>query len=143
MIKPFKFSYVKQAERNLDMKMNREEKKIRERFGTQSHFIVPEGYFGQLTQQVMERLPEQTPTRTKTLSLWRRYRTAIVAAACTFFAIAGVGVYHQLNSPRETSATRLSMDNSYSGSLSIFDEMVDYTMTDSDIIYASLSDYEY
>lgn len=126
------------------MNMNNEEREIRERFGKLNHFTVPEGYFDRLTQQVMERVPEQETKRARTVPMWRKYRVAIVAAACTLFAVFGVGAYRQLNSPGNQPAMPLSMDNSYANSSSfLFDEMVDYTMIDSDIIYASLSDSDY
>lgn len=126
------------------MKMNNEEREIRERFDKLNHFTVPEGYFDRLTQQVMERVPEREVKRARTISLWRKYRIAIVAAACTLFAVCGVGAYRQLNSPGSQSTMSLSMDNSYTNSSSfLFDEMVDYTMIDSDIIYASLSNSDY
>ena len=121
------------------MNMNNEEREIRERFGKLNHFTVPEGYFERLTQQVMERVPEQETKRARTVPMWRKYRVAIVA-----FAVFGVGVYRQLNSPGNQPAMPLSMDNSYANNSSfLFDEMVDYTMIDSDIIYASLSDSDY
>ncbi len=126
------------------MNMNNEEREIRERFGKLNHFTVPEGYFEQLTQQVMERVPEQEAKRARAVPMWRKYRVAIVAAACTLFAVFGVGAYRQLNSPDSQPAMPLSMDNSYANNSSfLFDEMVDYTMIDSDIIYASLSDSDY
>lgn len=126
------------------MKMNNEEREIRERFDKLNHFTVPEGYFDRLTQQVMERVPEREVKRARTISLWRKYRVGIVAAACTLFAVCGVGAYRQLNSPGSQPTMSLSMDNSYTNSSSfLFDEMVDYTMIDSDIIYASLSNSDY
>ena len=126
------------------MNMNNEEREIRERFGKLNHFTVPEGYFERLTQQVMERVPEQEAKRARAVPMWRKYRIAIVAAACTLFAVFGVRAYRQLNSPDSQPAMPLSMDNSYANNSSfLFDEMVDYTMIDSDIIYASLSDSDY
>lgn len=126
------------------MRKYNEEIDIMKRFGNQNHFSVPEGYFDRLTEQVMERLPERELHLVKKAPLWRRYRVAFVAAACTLFAFFGVGIYRQLSFADKPASTRLSADNSYVSSESYtFDEMADYAMIDSDVIYASLSDYEY
>ena len=39
--------------------MTREENILKERFGKQNPFKVPDGYFDHLTEKIMENLPEQ------------------------------------------------------------------------------------
>ena len=105
-------------------KMIEEEKHLREIVGQRNAFRVPDGYFEQLTAQVMQQLPEQQKARTTILRPW------LVAAACTLAAILmGVTYYwHQ------DSADDMIADGNY------YEEVADYAMIDNMTIYASLED---
>ena len=69
--------------------MENEEKYIREKVGQKNPFTVPEGYFDQLTSQVMSQLPERRQkSRVVQLRKW------FYAAACVA-AVAVMGLtYH-------------------------------------------------
>ena len=56
--------------------MDAEEKLFEQRFGKKQPFTVPDGYFDQLAERVMERLPEQQPASVPQVSVghkWRRW----------------------------------------------------------------------
>ena len=104
--------------------MIEEEKHLREIVGQRNGFRVPEGYFEQLTAQVMQQLPEQQKARTTMLRPW------LFAAACMVAAmLMGLTYYwHQ------DSTDDLMADGNY------YEEVADYAMIDNMQIYASLAD---
>ena len=104
--------------------MTAEEKHLKEIVGQRNAFRVPDGYFEQLTVDVMQRLPEEQKSRTTMLRPW------LIAAACTAAAmLMGVTYYwHQ------DSADDMVADSNY------YEEVADYAMIDKMEIYASLAD---
>ena len=106
--------------------MTVEEKHLKEIVGKRNAFRVPDGYFEQLTAEVMQRLPEQQKARTTMLRPW------LYAAACTVAAVLmGVTYYwHQ------DSADDMMADGNY------YEEVADYAMIDNIDIYACLEDNE-
>lgn len=106
--------------------MTVEEKHLKEIVGQRNAFRVPDGYFEQLTAEVMQRLPEQQKARTTMLRPW------LYAAACTVAAVLmGVTYYwHQ------DSADDMMADGNY------YEEVADYAMIDNIDIYACMEDNE-
>ena len=64
-----------------------EEKYIEELAGKRNPFVVPEGYFEQLTSQVMQSLPERRP---RAKSIWMRPVFYAAASVCALFVCAAV-----------------------------------------------------
>jgi hypothetical protein len=85
---------------------------------------VPEGYFEQLTAQVMQQLPEQQKARITMLRPW------LFAAACMVAAmLMGLTYYwHQ------DSTDDLMADGNY------YEEVADYAMIDNEDIYYLLAE---
>ena len=124
--------------------------------GRKNPFTVPEGYFEQLTAQIMDKLPqaEVTPLATNNakkpaakLALIKQLRPWLYAAACTALAVMLGVSYFFMQSPATstdaapmaavTPATNIAApapDNSY------IDEVADYVMMDNAEIYACLSE---
>lgn len=103
--------------------MTEEEMFIRENIGQRNCFKVPEGYFEQMRNQVMEQLPEK---KAKTSVL----RPLMYAAACSVAALLlGVTYYMHQQTPEEVVAESTYMD-----------EAADYAMIDNTDIYACLSE---
>ena len=105
--------------------MENEEKYIREKVGQKNPFTVPEGYFDQLTSQVMSQLPERRQkSRVVQLRKWF-YAAACVAAlvvtAVTFH-------FHEVDAPQQ----QMAVSESY------IDEAADYAMLDNMDIYQLL-----
>ncbi len=113
--------------------MENEEKYIKERVGQDNPFRVPEGYFEQLTQQVMNQLPErQQKSRQLRLRPWY-----YAAASIVILAVMGVSVYFHLEEDEQQQmavSVETNTDNTY------IDEVADYAMIDNTEIYACLSD---
>lgn len=122
--------------------MQKEDIKIRNQFGAENHFQVPEGYFDNLAASVMQHIPDgqakivkmQTPA-------WRRHIVAISAAAasvaaavCLVFALES----NPAHSPSHLAAQHAPMQQDNSN----IDAMVNYTMLDNDDMYAYMSGIE-
>jgi predicted anti-sigma-YlaC factor YlaD len=127
---------------------------LKQTVGNRNPFRVPDGYFEQLTEQVMQQLPEREQIVAKQQSIAQpasqprarkvQMRPWLYAAACTVLAmILGVSYYFMQSSATSTDvapmasvapATYVAPDNSY------IDEAVDYAMMDNADIYACLSE---
>lgn len=120
--------------------MNKEEQILKNRFGNDNHFTVPEGYFEQFAQQLMEQLPEREARVIKMQpNLWHRLRPAILAAACLAGVVFSVGIYQK--SGKQVPADMVAQMD-VQGYIDL-DEAADYMMLDNDDIYAYMAgDYQ-
>ena len=123
---------------------------LKQRVGNRNPFRVPEGYFEQLTEQVMNNLPEVAreepiaPVVSQTRARKIQLRSWLYAAACSVVALAmGVSYYFMQSSASSTDAAPMASvtpaaytapDNSY------IDDAADYAMLDNAEIYAYLSE---
>ena len=76
--------------------MTREENILKERFGKQNPFKVPDGYFDHLTEKIMENLPEQEVRVIDIRSrqtLWQKLPLRKIAAAVAVAALLGGGTF--------------------------------------------------
>ena len=129
---------------------------LKETVGNRNPFRVPDGYFEQLTQQVMQQLPDREPSVAKQVDMAQKpvsqprarkvqMRPWLYAAACTALALMLGVSYYFMQSPATSTdaapmasavpAANATLDNSY------IDDMADYAMLDNTEIYACLSDY--
>lgn len=104
--------------------MIQEEQYLKESVGHKQCFKVPEGYFDQLTAQVMQQLPEQQQAHRVHLRPW------LYAAACSV-AVLLMGVTYYFH---EQSSDEAVADSSY------YEEVADYAMIDNVDIYACISE---
>lgn len=112
--------------------MENEEKYIREKVGQKNPFTVPEGYFDQLTSQVMSQLPERRQkSRVVQLRKW------FYAAACVT-AVAVMGLTYHFHQQADDQAVVASVDSNTDNSY--IDEAADYAMLDNTEIYAYLAE---
>lgn len=112
--------------------MENEEKYIREKVGQKNPFTVPEGYFDQLTSQVMSQLPERRQkSRVVQLRKW------FYAAACVS-AVAVMGLAYHFHQQADDQAVVASVDSNTDNSY--IDEAADYAMLDNSEIYAYLAE---
>jgi len=122
--------------------MTNEELYLQEKVGKGTPFRVPEGYFEQLTSQVMSQLPDkpshddvQAGTRAKVVMLRRwLYAAACVAAIVVLSLTFAFNNRQDAADQRPLTATVSAVDNDY------MDEAVDYAMIDNAEIYAYLAE---
>ena len=124
--------------------MTREENILKERFGKENPFKVPDGYFDHLTERIMENLPEQEirviDIRSRQ-TLWQKLTLRKIAAAVAVAALLGGGTFwawqHEGDSKMVAHAKKHEQ-KTVSSDDAAFNEMADYAMIDNEAIYASL-----
>lgn len=126
-----------------------EDRRIKEKFGKDNHFEVPTGYFDNLTSQIMDRLLEhevriiEMPTRKP---LWNRSVFRKVAASVAAIIVVSAGVLVGLRNGVTKQHVQVAQQANIHGDNhsegynddETFNQMADYTMMDSQEIYASL-----
>ena len=106
-----------------------EEEYIRERMGNRNPFIVPEGYFDRLADEVIG--------KTKPKPAMVRYlRPLLYAAACAAMAIAVSTVFRSQQQDDTLLMAQQQEATAYSDTY--MDDMADYAMLDNEDIYAGL-----
>ena len=130
---------------------NKDERYIKKQFGKKNPFAVPKGYFDVLPFQVMKtiketgKMPNVTITSAKvvTLSPWKRYRTAIVSvAAGVCVAMLSLGVYFHSDDSKVQKPVVAQHEKVITPTTdySTLDAAVDYSMMDSEDMYAYMAD---
>ena len=73
--------------------MLKEEKILKDKFGTANHFTVPEGYFDSFAEKLMESLPAPEPQviEMQAASWWSRLPLRKIAVAASVVAVVGFG----------------------------------------------------
>lgn len=124
--------------------MTREENILKERFGKENPFKVPEGYFDHLTERIMENLPEQEirviDIRSRQ-TLWQKLPLRKIAAAVAVVALLGGGSFWALQHEGDSKMVAHAKQHeqkAVSSEDAAFNEMADYAMIDNETIYASL-----
>ena len=120
-----------------------EEKYIEERVGKRNPFLVPDGYFDHLADQVMASLPEQPEQQTskqqpkaKRISIRSLYYY-VAAAVCTL--VISVAVWQAF--PGSSQQVAVQTPVAYQEpSDADFEEAADYIMLDNNEIYSLLAD---
>lgn len=121
-----------------------EEKYIEERVGKRNPFLVPDGYFDHLADQVMASLPEQPvqqvaseKPKAKRIGIRSLYYYA-AAAVCAL--VVSIAVWQSFPQTSEQAAVPAQMASADQPGDAAFDEAADYVMLDNSDIYACLTD---
>lgn len=130
--------------------MIHEEDYLNSKMGKRNPFTVPEGYFEQLTQQVMDKIPQAVITEMKPVrkpvkvAVMKRLRPWLYAAACicvgVFIAAIAFNNRSEVATPQPAAqqiAVNDQIDYGYYSDTYI-DEEADYAMIDNQEIYACL-----
>jgi hypothetical protein len=120
------------------------DKNLKQRFGSQRPFQVPDGYFDNLASEIMNKIPvEEVRTLKKNVVRHRRMiilRVSSVAAACllgaifTISTIVNNGDNHDIGFKNPTANIE-HLSETTNNSI-YFDEAADYSMIDNEDIYA-------
>ena len=117
----------------------KEEDFLIQKFGRERHFTVPEGYFAQFHEKMMEQIAtpkaEVRPLRRR--SMWQ---TVVYAAACLFAAVVMTGAYfHADNVVAGKSTADKTAQTTATGDA--IDQAADYMMLDESDLYAYMEEY--
>lgn len=128
-----------------------EEEKIFAKYGRETGFTVPEGYFDTLREQVMARLPERTaqPVAPK-LSVWQKIRPYVYMAAMFAGIWCMMKMFHTMSQSAEISldnvpqSVSLAMTDTHSEEYLTGDDNIEeheliYTLSDS---YSNMDEFE-
>lgn len=133
---------------------NNDEHYLKQTYGTNDHFIVPEGYFDSLSERVMQKIEngsyadreiiyrQPLPLSAKKVSLWSRYRRTVVSvAAAVCAAIFSLGGYLRYASHQSYDSSEVQ-EKTASHAIETYNlnAMVDYTMMDTEDMYAYMAD---
>lgn len=124
----------------------KEEDKILRKVGTDNHFTVPEGYFENLTSEVMNKLPEKEksaftlrePTKWDKIKPWL-YMAAMFVGAALIIRVASSGGNKSIEDKAvtaETEKTTEPVSDQY------IDAVLDHSMMDDYSLYVYLTDAE-
>jgi len=123
----------------------KEEDKILRKVGTDNHFTVPEGYFENLTSEVMNKLPEKEksaftlkePTKWDKVKPWL-YMAAMFVGAALIIRVASSGGNKSIEDKTVTAETETTepVSDQY------IDAVLDHSMMDDYSLYVYLTDAE-
>lgn len=122
--------------------MYKEEKYIRNKFGREEHFRVPEGYFDDFTSRLMANLPEQEAKIVEMHPQRRaKLRVISIAAASVCAVMLSLGTYLGVNrhDSRQIPSASVSIADAQRESATV-DAMANYTMLDNEDMYNYLAD---
>lgn len=121
------------------------EQQLKERYGTDSHFIIPDNYLESVESKI---LSQTTQTATATVrkphpSVWIRLRPLVVAAS--FVGLCGLsGViltrFVSLSKQEDVHHQAQKTAKATSSTADPVDQLADYAMLDDDDVYAILAD---
>lgn len=86
--------------------MIKEEKKILERCGKKNPFVVPDGYFENFAENLMEQLPENHSQEPPEIGMWQRIKPWLYMAAMFCGLMLSVRVF--VGSPNEDVPVNVS-----------------------------------
>ena len=118
-----------------------EEMYIQEKVGKRNPFRVPEGYFDNLTAQVMQNLPEQPKRRVK--SVFMRPVFYAAASVCALLVAGAAWMWHpsaEVTSTAPVQAKAVAQPQQQDATEEYMDEAADYMMLDNHEIYAYLAE---
>ena len=117
----------------------KEEDNILKKIGTENAFRVPEGYFDNLTSEVMNRLPEKEKPafEKREVTMWERvkpwvYMTAMFAGAALIIRVAS-------SDPTPATTDRMAADEADT-EMEYINMAVDNSMLDDYSLYVYLAD---
>ncbi len=117
----------------------KEDTNLKQRFGTENHFTVPEDYFKNLVPSIMEQLPEKEPQPVPPVRLWDRVKPWVYMAAMfcgmlfTLKAVIGTSTMTS-HGPLFTEEQASDIPDEY------IDPIIDEMMVDDYTLYMYLTD---
>ena len=119
------------------------EENLKEMFGRENPFKVPENYFETLADNIISQLPEESSAQVVKMSVWKKYRVHLLAAACVLSVLFSAGIYISVKeNTKDTQVfdqTKMELAETTIETEDAFDEMADYAMIDKEDMYAYIA----
>ena len=119
------------------------EENLKEMFGRENPFKVPENYFETLADNIISQLPEESSAQVVKMSVWKKYRVHLLAAACVLSVLFSAGIYISMKeNTKDTQVfdqTKMELAETTIETEDAFDEMADYAMIDKEDMYAYIA----
>ena len=119
------------------------EENLKEMFGRKNPFKVPENYFETLADNIISQLPEESSAQVVKMSVWKKYRVHLLAAACVLSVLFSAGIYISMKeNTKDTQVfdqTKMELAETAIETEDAFDEMADYAMIDKEDMYAYIA----
>ena len=121
----------------------KEEDNILKKVGTGNVFNVPDGYFENLTSEIMDRLPEKEKVivKEKVPTMWDRVKPWAYMAAMFVGAALIIRVASSNHTPVDTAGDRMAADDTEM-EMEYINIAVDHSMMDDYSLYVYLADSE-
>ena len=110
---------------------------LKQHYGNDNHFRVPEGYFSDFNTRIMQQLPDDK--RTPQLLGWHKYRLMLCAAATVCGLIFGVSVF--VSHYQTSDCQGMAKTYEVKAHDQQVDDMVNYMMLDDDDIVSYMANY--
>lgn len=122
----------------------KEEDKILRKVGTDNHFTVPEGYFENLTSEVMNKLPEKEKSafKMKEPTKWDKVKPWLYMAAMFLGAALIIRVASSDNKSVKDKTIAAETETTEPVSDQYIDAVLDHSMMDDYSLYVYLTDAE-
>mgnify|MGYP001368963277 FL=1 len=120
--------------------MKKEETDLLKRCGTENPFTVPEGYFANFTEQLMDKLPEREIQPALQLTLWARVKPWVYMAAMFCGLMLSVRMFVGEKETQSPAAGTMGDMEFSEVPDEYIDPIVDQTMMDDYTLYEYLTD---
>lgn len=118
--------------------MTEDLKYLEDRFGHDTGFTVPDGYFEGLTERVMSQLPDATTPSCHKRNVW--LRPLIAAAACLAIIIALAATILSPSAQQSQKQSVVARNTHADSHEDAVDATADYIMLDRDDIYSYITE---
>lgn len=117
--------------------MKKEETNLLNRCGKENPFKVPEGYFENFAEQLMDKLPEKAPVEAPDITLWMRIRPWVYMAAMFCGIMLMVRTFVGEKNAQATDVPSINLSELPD---EVIDPIVNQTMMDDYTLYQYLTD---
>ena len=121
-----------------------DEEILRQQFGNKNPFRVPEGFFDNFADQLMQQLPEaqmvEMPVIKRKPTKWLKLRPYAIAASFTVLIAAGATLLWNGNQQQANNAALAAYPTAQQSEDYTIDQLADYAMLDNQDLYSYLAD---
>ena len=121
--------------------MKSDEIYIEEKYGRQNPFVVPEGYFAKLSDNILQNEALQTAgnLENRAKPVFLKNYILYIAVACLVMFVFGLSVLWKTEDTERQVLSTVSVQQADNSNVLVGDEWTEYTMLDNDDIYSLIA----